>query len=148
MVVIVVTATVFCLGCCCGCYFESLLNKILVRRAVNHAPRDAGVLALRADTECKAVQDQDARHKLLSTFTVVDLRMVLKAKCLAVSGVKDDLIARLINQGGVLTDCQAQEIVKLQVMATTIGPLTKLNLQDISSPEAAEKWIETINWRT
>ena len=137
--VIVVTATVFCLGCCCGCYFESLVNKILVKRAVNPAPRDAG---------CKAVQDRDARHKLLGTFTIVDLRMVLKAKGLAVSGVKDDLIARLINQGDILTVLQAQEIVRLQVMATTIGPLTKLNLQDISSPEAAEKWIETINWRT
>ena len=43
----------------------------------------------------------------------------------------------------MLTDCQAKEIEKLRVMATARGPLAKLNLQDISSPEAARKWIET-----
>ena len=147
-VVIVVTATVFCLGCCCGCYFKSFCNKILFKGAVNPAPRDTGVLALRADVERKTVQNKGAMHKLLNTFTVVDLRVVLKAKSLAVSGLKDDLITRLIKHGSVLSDCQAKEIEQLRVMATARGPLVKLNLQDISSPEAAQNWIETINWRT
>ena len=88
-------------------------------------------------------QDKGARHKLLNTFPVVDLRVVLKAKSLAVSGLKDDLITRLIKHGCVLSDCQAKEIEKLRVMATASGPLVRLNLQDISSPEAAQKWIET-----
>ena len=66
-----------------------------------------------------------------------------RAKGLHVSGLKDDLIMRLIRQGNVLSDRQAKEIETLRVTATARGPLIKINLQDLSSPEAAQKWIET-----
>ena len=59
------------------------------------------------------------------------------------SGIKQDLITRLIATGGVLSDRQAMEIEQLRVAATAGGPFVRLNLQDISSPEAADKWIET-----
>eukprot|EP00959_Pyramimonas_sp_CCMP1952_P324501 6792041-Pyramimonas_sp.AAC.1 len=49
----------------------------------------------------------------------------------------------MIKHGCVLSDRQAKEIEQLRVMATAYGPLAKLSLQDISSPEAAQKWIET-----
>ncbi|CAK0875513.1 unnamed protein product, partial [Prorocentrum cordatum] len=88
-------------------------------------------------------EDKGARHKLLNTFLVAELRAVLKAKSLAVSGIKEDLVTRMIKHGGVLSDRQAKEIEQLRVMATAHGPLAKLSLQDISSPEAAQKWIET-----
>ena len=88
-------------------------------------------------------QDKGARHKLFHTFLVVDLRVILRAKSLPVSGIKEDLVTRLIKQGRVLSDQQAKEIEQLRVMATASGPLIRLNLQDISSPEAAENWIET-----
>ena len=89
------------------------------------------------------MQDKEATHKLLNTFLVVDLRAVLRAKCLAVSGIKQDLITRLIEHGCILSDRQAKEIEQLRVMATKSGPLVRLNLQDVSSPEAAQMWIET-----
>ena len=88
-------------------------------------------------------QDGGARHKLLNTFLVVDLKQILRAKGLYVTGVKEDLIVRLIKKGNILSDSQAKEIEQLRVKATARGPLIKINLQDLSSPEAAAQWIET-----
>ena len=105
--------------------------------------RDADASSTRADVKGVTEQDKEATRKLLNTFLVVDLRAVLRAKCLAVSGIKQDLITRLIEHGCILSDRQAKEIEQLRVMATAGGPFIRLNLQDISSPEAADKWIET-----
>lgn len=151
--VIVVTAAVFCLGCWCGCCFKNFYEKILFQRAANPgtgttvgAQDEATSSPTRADTECRTVmQDKEATRKLLNTFLVVDLRAVLKAKCLAVSGIKQDLITRLVEYGCMLSEAQAKEIETVRVEATAGGALARLNLslQDVSSPRAAEKWIET-----
>ena len=71
------------------------------------------------------------------------MKQILRAKGLHVSGLKDDLIMRLIRQGNVLSDRQAKEIETLRVTATARGPLIRINLQGLSSPEAAQQWIET-----
>ena len=168
MGVIVVITAVFCLGCWCGYYFKSLSDRSsrsLFQKAVSPAPGDTTAPTTRADVKVETVrleeegspprstsarrawsssqQDRGARHKLFHTFLVVDLRVVLRAKSLPVSGIKEDLVTRLIKHGRVLSDQQAKEIEQLRVMATASGPLVRLNLQDISSPEAAQKWIET-----
>ena len=153
--VFVVIAATFIIGCACGCYARSYLKEVPIQDAVSPAPGDTDEPAMRADAEVTTVaaglgtvprpagQDRGARHKLLNTFLVVDLKQVLRAKGLHVSGLKDDLIMRLIRQGNVLSDRQAKEIETLRVTATARGPLIKINLQDLSSPEAAQKWIET-----
>ncbi|CAK0826046.1 unnamed protein product, partial [Prorocentrum cordatum] len=117
--VFAVIAAAYFLGCARGCYARNYLKKDLIQKAVG------------------------ARHKLFNTFLVVDLKQILRAKGLHVSGLKDDLIMRLIKKGNVLSDRQAKEIEQLRVTATTRGPLTRINLQDLSSPEAAQQWIET-----
>ncbi|CAK0850454.1 unnamed protein product [Prorocentrum cordatum] len=144
--VVVTAASAFLLGCWCGCYFKDFYDKFLLQGAVDPASGSTCIPSARAEAEFKTVcvqQDKGARHKLLSTFLVAELRAVLKAKSLAVSGIKEDLVTRMIKHGCVLSDRQAKEIEQLRVMATARGPLTKLSLQDISSPEAAQKWIET-----
>ncbi|CAK0866686.1 unnamed protein product [Prorocentrum cordatum] len=144
--VVVTAASAFLLGCWCGCYFKNFYDKFLLQGAVSPASGSTCPPSARADVEFKTVcaqQDKGARHKLLSTFLVAELRAVLKAKGLAVSGIKEDLVTRMIKHGCVLSDRQAKEIEQLRVMATAYGPLAKLSLQDISSPEAAQKWIET-----
>ena len=156
MSVVVVIAAVFCMGCWCGYYFKSFSDKRLFQQAVSPATGDTAAPSTRADVKVETVrlegrgampsssqQDKGARHKLLHTFLVVDLRVVLRAKSLPVSGIKEDLVTRLIKHGRVLSDQQAKEIEQLRVMATASGPLVRLNLQGISSPEAAQKWIET-----
>ncbi|CAK0811173.1 unnamed protein product [Prorocentrum cordatum] len=144
--VMVTAASTFLLGCWCGCYFKNFYDKFFLQGAVSPASGSTCPPSARADVEFKTVcaqQDKGARHKLLNTFLVAELRAVLKAKSLAVSGIKEDLVTRMIKHGGVLSDRQAKEIEQLRVMATAHGPLAKLSLQDISSPEAAQKWIET-----
>ena len=88
-------------------------------------------------------QNEGARRKLFNTFLVVDLKQILRGKGLHVTGVKEDLITRLLIKGNVLSDRQAKEIERLRVTATARGPLIRINLQDLSSPEGAQKWIET-----
>eukprot|EP00959_Pyramimonas_sp_CCMP1952_P170723 3567702-Pyramimonas_sp.AAC.1 len=51
---------------------------------------------------------------------------------------------RLVKKGNVLPDRQAKEIEQLRVTATMRGPLIRINLQNLSSPEAAQEWIETL----
>ena len=71
------------------------------------------------------------------------MKQILRAKGLHVTGVKEYLITRLLIKGNVLSDRQAKDIERLRVTATARGPLIRINLQDLSSPEAAQKWIET-----
>ncbi|CAK0810823.1 unnamed protein product, partial [Prorocentrum cordatum] len=136
---------------------ESYLKKDLVQEAVGPAPGDADVyLATRTDAEVKTISvqglgteprparcDGGARHKLFNAFLVVDLKQILRAKGLRVSALKDDLIMRLIKKGNVLSDRQVKEIEQLRVTATIRGPLIRINLQDLSSPESAQQLIET-----
>ena len=53
--------------------------------------------------------DKGARHKLLNSFLVADLKQIRRAKGLCVTGVKDDLITRLLEQGNMLIERQATE---------------------------------------
>ena len=55
-------------------------------------------------------QDKGARHNLLNAFRVADLQQILRAKCLPVAGLKNDLINRLLGEGGMLDESQAKEI--------------------------------------
>ncbi|CAK0909889.1 unnamed protein product [Prorocentrum cordatum] len=134
--VFVVIAAVFALGCACGCYARNYFKKDLIQEAVDPAPGDADVyLSTRADTE--------ARHKLFYAFLAVDLKQILRAKGLRVSGLKDDPVTRLIMKGNVLSDRQAKEVDQLRATARMCGPLGRINPQDLSSPGAAQEWIET-----
>ena len=155
--VFVVIAAAFIIGCACGCYAKDYLKKGLLQEAVSPAPGGTDVEpTTRTGMEVTTIsgaggvieprpakQDGGARHKLLNTFLVVDLKQILRAKGLYVTGLKEDLITRLIKKGNVLSDSQAKDIEKLRVTATARGPLIRINLQDLSSPEAATQWIET-----
>ena len=155
--VFVVIAAAFIIGCACGCYAKNYLKKGLLQEAVSPAPGGTEApTTTRTDMEVTTIsgagvgivprpakQDGGARHKLLNTFLVVDLKQILRAKGLYVTGVKEDLIVRLIKKGNILYDSQAKEIEMLRVTATARGPLIRINLQDLSSPEAAAQWIET-----
>eukprot|EP00959_Pyramimonas_sp_CCMP1952_P239749 5010247-Pyramimonas_sp.AAC.1 len=128
----------------------------LIQEAVAPVPGDAGVyLTTSADTEVKTMSaqglgtvprpaqcDGGARHKLFNAFPVVDLKQILRAKGQRVSGLRDDLIMRLVKRGNVRSDRHAKEIGQLRVTATMRGPLIRINRQDLSSPEAAQEWIE------
>ncbi|CAK0848375.1 unnamed protein product [Prorocentrum cordatum] len=153
-VVFAVIAAVLFLGSVRACCARSCLERELVQEASDPAPGDADVyLATRTDAEVKTTSvqgfwaeprparcDGGSGHELFNAFLVVDLKQILRARGLRVSGLKDDLIMRLIKKGNVLSDRQAKGIEQLRMTATTRGPLIMINLQGLSNTKQRDRW--------
>eukprot|EP00959_Pyramimonas_sp_CCMP1952_P333421 6981685-Pyramimonas_sp.AAC.1 len=55
-------------------------------------------------------------------------------------GLDDYLITRLLKKGIALSERQAKDIEQLRVSVMARGPQIRINLQDLSSREASQKW--------
>ena len=70
-----------------------------------------------------------------------DLKNICTSKNLKRTGTKGALIDSLIEEGSVLTEVQAQEVLKLMGKAAVSGVGLEFKAADVFQPEEAHLWL-------
>ena len=86
-------------------------------------------------------EDDRARRGLLMSMLHADLKTLCQAKGLQVSGTKDVLTRRLVEQGSIITERQAQYATRLRAEAIARGVGHDLRPWDLIELADASRWL-------
>ena len=132
-------------GFCCGWKVRTMLVGTSKPKR-DHKDLAAASLRKRsappAGSKNHAEGDQCVQLTLLmERFTVPDLKEVCRCRDLRVGGLKGDLVRRLVEADGGLTENQAADILKLRLTLASRGLDYELSHHDVVSPESALLWL-------
>ena len=75
------------------------------------------------------------------TLLHAERKTLRRAKGLPVSGSKDILVTRLVDEGTVVTERQAHYILRLRAEALARGAEVQLRPVEVLEPSDASKWL-------
>jgi hypothetical protein len=155
---LVVGLTLLCCGCCCGCLAHVWLARGTSSAHVYEAtpddePRPAGPAVPNRGAAATAaatgtdVHEDDQLVSLYSKFCVPELKVACRLRGLAVSGIKGDLVRRLVERPERPSTAQAKCIVQKRAMLMRKGVGYALSASDADSRDAAKVWLKSASAR-